>query len=43
MLVQKKIAGLEISPEQNQVVELTKGSPKPKLINLGSEPLPKEP
>ena len=40
MLFHKKIAGLEISPGQIRVVELTKVSPKPKLINLGSVALP---
>ena len=40
MLFHKKIAGLEISPGQIRVVELTKVSPKPKLINLGSAALP---
>lgn len=40
MLLNKKIAGLEINPTHIRVVELTAGSPKPGLVNLGSVDLP---
>jgi type IV pilus assembly protein PilM len=40
MIFQKKIAGLEISPDKIRVVELAQGSPKPRLLNVGSIDLP---